>query len=163
VTAALDGGPYLIFDLGGPDSAGAAPAFAIDVRFVLQVLEAEGATPVPLAPDVVEGIINHHGRILTVVDPAPLLELPPQPQAVSQVVILRRAGGAASQVGLKVARTREIVAAGRLEPVDVAGGPAVRCVVRRDHGLIHIVSHEAVLAELGRRFGVDLEAMAAEA
>ena len=145
-------GPYLIFDieLGSAESQDAA--FGLDVAHVAQVLEIESTVAVPLAPSVVEGIVNHQGRILTIVDPAPLLDLPPQAHRATQVVILRRSMGAGGNVGVKVARIRDIVRVDQLEEVDVDAGDAVRCVLRRDRDLIHIVAYQALLAELAKCF-----------
>jgi len=156
--SAPTGGPFLVFEIGEigrPDTSAdesSPDAFAIDVAHVLNVLEAEHVVQVPLSPAVVEGVLNHHGRIVTVIDPAPLLELAPQPDPVAHVVILRRPGGIGGHIGLKVVRTQEIVAAARLEEMALQGGACVDRVVRRERHLIHIVSYDALLSELSDQF-----------
>ena len=158
------GGPFLMFGLGTPAlEESSADTFGIDVEHVMQVLEAEVVVNVPLAPAVVEGVINHHGRILTVVDPAPLLGFEPQPQPVAQVVVLRRPGGIGGHVGLKVVRTQEIVAANRLQRAELGTEAILRaptaaneiltdCVVKWESRLVQILSYDVLLSELGRRF-----------
>ncbi len=154
--------PLLLFDIAQPplDEGGdltdrpvpAPGIFALAVTHILQVMEATVVTPVPLAPAVVEGVLNHHGRIVTIVDPAPLLGLAPQPQPANQVVILRRRAGTAGGVGLKVNRTHEIVAASGLAETDVPPGPGIQRVLRQDPQLVHVISHDALLMELSDCF-----------
>ncbi len=146
-------GPYLIFELGSPDERqNGGDCFALDVASVLGVVETSEVTAVPLAPSVIDGIVNYQGRIVTIFDPAPLLGLEPQPQAAAVVVMLRRPDGGGN-VGLKVWRIREIVAAEQLAVADVPSGGCVGWVARRDTRLIHVISPAPFVAELGLRFG----------
>jgi chemotaxis signal transduction protein len=143
----------LVFEFGSvAERTGRQDIFAIDVDRVLHVIETEHTISVPLAPTVVEGIINHHGRILTIVDPAPLVRLPRQPQPIGQVVILRRRATKGGHIGLKVMRIREIISLTQLEPCDVVTGPGVKQVLRHERDLIHVLSYEAILSELDRCF-----------
>ena len=159
--------PLLLFELAQPppekggalddkdliDRPDPAPGiFALAVTHIMQVMEAGVVTPVPLAPSVVEGVLNHHGRIVTIVDPAPLLGLAPQPQPANQVVILRRRAGMGGGVGLKVNRTFEIVAASDLVEAEVPPGPGIQQVLRQDPKLVHVISHDALLMELSDCF-----------
>lgn len=146
-------GPFLIFELGslgervkGPD------CFALDVAAVLGVVETVDVTAVPLAPDVIEGIVNHQGRIVTIFDPAPILGLEAQPQPAAVVVMLRRPDGGGN-VGLKVSRIREIVAAEGLAASGVPAGGCVAWVAQRDTRLIHVIAPVPFVEELNRRFG----------
>ena len=50
--------------------------YAIEAAFVREVLPLKDLTGVPCAPAFVSGIINVHGRILTVIDPKQLFNLP---------------------------------------------------------------------------------------
>jgi chemotaxis signal transduction protein len=146
-------GPYLVFELTSPgERRNGADSFALELGHVLQVVETPELTRVPLAPPVIEGIVNHHGRIVTVFDPAPLLGLEAQPQAAAQVVIIRRPDGSGN-VGLKTARIREIVTANLLEAVDVPAGPCVGWVARKDTRLIHVIAPVPFIEELVKRFG----------
>ena len=77
----------LLFELG--DSTGTIGTFGIDVANVWQVIEPLALKEVPLCPPIVEGIMSHGGRIVTVVDPSPVLGFTPQDGEVKQVVIVR--------------------------------------------------------------------------
>jgi purine-binding chemotaxis protein CheW len=55
--------------------------FGVDVLHVQEVLRSQPMTPVPQAPDVVEGLINLRGQIVTAIDMRRRLQMP------------RRAGG----------------------------------------------------------------------
>jgi chemotaxis signal transduction protein len=142
--------PHLTFELGLAN--GATADFALDVAQVAQVLEASVPTLVPLAPDVVRGIINHHGRIVTAVDPAMLLGLPRQAASVGQVILLRREGSRKANLGLVVGRVREIVPKAQLERVEVRAGPCISWVAKLKRRLIHVVSLEPLLDGLGQQF-----------
>lgn len=146
-------GPYLVFDIGVADTDDHGGTFAFDVSHVLQVIEPGWISAVPLAPEVVLGIINHHGRIVTVIDPAPLLELAPQPGVVSQAVILRHGVHSPASLGLKVSRIHGIVARGDLAAVDVESRPCVAWVAQAGRRLIHILALEPLLERLSRLFG----------
>ncbi len=74
--------------------------FAVELRFVREVLPAGAVTPVPGAPAVVRGLVNARGTLATAIDVGPmhglaartpragdpvvLLELPPQPWSDGQ-------------------------------------------------------------------------------
>lgn len=150
-------GPFLAFDLavtnGSDASAAGEHTFALDVAAVGKVMEVQRVVRVPLAPAPIEGVINHHGRIVTIVDPAPLFGLPPQSKAPGQVVALQRSGRNNGQVALKVARSDAIVAADALEEVDVPRGPCVAKVVKHQGRLVYVVSHTDLLAALTEVFG----------
>jgi chemotaxis signal transduction protein len=151
-------GPYLIFELASPGERLKGPdCFALDVSTVLGVVEADDITAVPLAPSVIDGIINHNGRIVTIFDPAPILGLPAQPKASSVVVMLRRPDGGGN-VGLRVSRIREIVAKQHLAVAGVPAGGCVDWVAQRDSRLIHVIQPAPFVAELNRRFGREPDA-----
>jgi len=56
--------------------------FGIDVLRVQEVLRFQQMTCVPLAPDVIEGLINLRGQIVTAIDMRRRLGLPPRPADV---------------------------------------------------------------------------------
>ena len=63
--------------------------FAIDVEHAQEVVQPMIATPVPLTSDVVTGLVNLRGQIITAVDMRARLELPPgadQDTAVEQAM-----------------------------------------------------------------------------
>lgn len=146
----------LIFDIGAVARPGkASGAYGIDVTQVLQVLEPGNVSPVPLAPDTVLGIMNHHGRIVTLVDPASILGMGARdldgPE--TRVILLRQGQRSTGNVGLRVARVREIVPIAELKEADVAAGPCVGWVAQHGRRLINILRVEAFLEGLAREFG----------
>jgi purine-binding chemotaxis protein CheW len=71
--------------------------FGVDVLHVQEVLRAQQMTAVPQAPDVIEGLINLRGQIVTAIDMRRRLLLPPREgdeDAMNMVV--RTADGAVS-------------------------------------------------------------------
>lgn len=62
---------YSTFSVGGL-------FFGVEVRKVQEVLRAQEMTNVPLAPDVIEGLINLRGQIVTAIDMRRRLGLPPR-------------------------------------------------------------------------------------
>src|ERR1700693_6294786 len=53
--------------------------FGVDVLNVQEVLRFQQMTPVPQAPQVIEGLINLRGQIVTAIDMRRRLGLPPRP------------------------------------------------------------------------------------
>jgi len=69
----------------------------VDVLDVQEVLREQRLTPVPLAPGVVEGLLNLRGEIVPALDMRRLLELPPREAGESPLsVVVRTAHGAVS-------------------------------------------------------------------
>lgn len=146
-----ESGPFLVFDVGA--SASDEGSFALPVSSVSHVIEPSSLAPVPLAPKVVRGIMNHHGRIVTVVDPSPILGLLPQQAVVSQVVVLRLPKRGLANLGLQIVRSHGIVPKSELTEVKVPEGPCVGSVLRMGKRLIHLVMLDAFLEKLVREFG----------
>lgn len=142
---------YLVVELEGQAAPLEGATFALDVTRVDQVLEAGRLTEVPLAPGVVRGIMGHHGRIVTVVDPAPLLDLAAQPAGVQHVVIVQHRRGRLANLGFQAASIRGIVPAGQLEEVNVAPRANVAWVAQMDKRLVHILALDSLLGRLAER------------
>jgi len=69
----------------------------VDVLKVQEVIRYREMTRVPLAPDMIEGLINLRGQIVTVIDLRRRLELPPRPEWQLPVnVVVRSEDGAVS-------------------------------------------------------------------
>jgi purine-binding chemotaxis protein CheW len=68
--------------------------FGMEVARVQEVVRALPATPVPLAPPVVAGLVNLRGQLVTAIDLRRRLELAPRPdgQAATSVVVRTREG-----------------------------------------------------------------------
>ncbi len=113
---------------------GAEKPYAIDVERVLNVIEPNVMTPVPLLPGLVRGIVSHRGRIVTVVDAGVLLkagaragnDVQVTPNGL-QVLVLRDGSRDTGNVGLEVGRIRTIESAESLgEGVVVVDSEAMR-------------------------------------
>jgi purine-binding chemotaxis protein CheW len=69
--------------------------FGIDVREVQEVLQYQDMVQVPLAADVVRGLINLRGQIVTAIDLRRRLDLPPRSEDVDPMnVVVRSEDGA---------------------------------------------------------------------
>lgn len=51
-------------------------SYGIDVVKIMEIVEVSRLTPVPKAPKWVEGVLNHHGRIATVLNLYTFFDLP---------------------------------------------------------------------------------------
>lgn len=146
-------GPFLVFDIGNGDDPSGGGTFALDVSHVFQVIEPGHVSPVPLAPPVVLGILNHHGRIVTIVDPALLLDLVSPPSTTNQAVILRHGLRGPARLGLRVSRIWGIVPRGDLATVQVQTQPCVAWAAQAGRRLVHVLALEPLLERLSRLFG----------
>jgi purine-binding chemotaxis protein CheW len=73
--------------------------FGVELKGVQEVIRSLDRTKVPLAPDVVSGLINLRGQIVTAVDLRRRLELDPAPSGMlSMNVVVRSDDGAVSLV-----------------------------------------------------------------
>jgi purine-binding chemotaxis protein CheW len=71
--------------------------FGVDVLRVQEVLRFQHMTRVPQAPDVIEGLINLRGQIVTAIDMRRRLRLPPRPGDQTPMnMVVRTEGGAVS-------------------------------------------------------------------
>ncbi|MEO0459695.1 MAG: chemotaxis protein CheW [Myxococcota bacterium] len=147
-----DDDQILIFELEDEHSA-TLGAFGVDVSEVGQVIEPSEPREVPRAPAVVEGIMSYGGRIVTVVDPAPILGFPAQGGLLRHVIIVRDARRAIGNLGLKVSRIRQIVKKTAVAAADIAFGAHVKRVVQFDSRLVHVIDVAAFMDGLAREFG----------
>ncbi len=71
--------------------------FGVDVLNVQEVLRFQPMTPVPQAPEVIEGLINLRGQIVTAIDMRRRLRLPPRAGDKSPMnMVVRTSDGAVS-------------------------------------------------------------------
>jgi purine-binding chemotaxis protein CheW len=72
--------------------------YALEMRYVQEVHALNGLAPLPCTPAFVRGIVNLHGRILSVIDLLPLFGLPQKPlSATDKLIVLRRTPAVASR------------------------------------------------------------------
>jgi purine-binding chemotaxis protein CheW len=81
--------------------------FGIEVQHVQELIRYQEITPVPLAPAVVEGLMNLRGQIVTAVEMRRKLSLPPRDADASPMNIVVRAGD--SVVSLLVDEIGDVV------------------------------------------------------
>jgi purine-binding chemotaxis protein CheW len=73
--------------------------FGVEVERVQEIIRCQEMTRVPLAPEVVDGLINLRGQIVTAVDMRRRLELPPRPTDHQPInVVLHTDDGAISML-----------------------------------------------------------------
>ncbi|MBI3682758.1 MAG: chemotaxis protein CheW [Acidobacteria bacterium] len=119
---------YSTFDVAGFH-------FGIDVLQVQEVLRRQEMTPAPLAPAVIEGLINLRGQIVTAIDMRRRLGLPPRAGGqTSMNVVVRTEDGA---VSLLVDEIGDVVEAdsGSFERPPENLDPAISNLVRGIHKL----------------------------
>jgi purine-binding chemotaxis protein CheW len=82
---------------------------AVDVHAVQEVLRAAPAAPVPSAPDWVEGVIEHRGALLPVLDLRRRFQVTGQADRAEARVLVAEVAG--ERIGLVVDRVTEVLAA----------------------------------------------------
>jgi purine-binding chemotaxis protein CheW len=95
--------------------------YAVELVRAEEVLHRASVTRVPCAPPSVMGVINHRGRIVTVVDLRGFLELPRSEVAEAPYVVVVAAGP--MTFGIAAAGAPEVL---RVRPGDLASPPAAR-------------------------------------
>ncbi len=104
--------------------------FGVDVLRVQEVLAWQPMTPVPLAPEVVEGLINLRGQIVTAVDMRRRLGLPPRDgEAAPMNLVIRTEDGPVSLLVDDIGDVLEADAAAWERPPENLS-PAARELVR---------------------------------
>lgn len=117
---------YVVFQLGGQ-------SYGLHITCVREVERAGRVTPVPGAPPMIHGLINLHGEILPLIDPRPLLGLPPRDGAAGGYLVVVHNPGQEMAVawlvdglgGMALVDPERISAPGQGEPADPAGNGMV--------------------------------------
>lgn len=120
--------------------------FGVDVLHVQEVLRFQQMTPVPQAPEVIEGLINLRGQIVTAIDMRRRLRLPPRvgDQAPMNIVV-RTQDGAISLLVDEIGDVLQMDAStyecppGNLDP---AARDLIRGVYKLKDGLLLILDEE---------------------
>ena len=148
----LEAGHFVLFELDGGHAQEPTVA-ALDVRDVHRVREQVQVTRVPLAPPEIEGIFTHQGRIVTSVDPAPLLGNRVQNCGDSPILILRQSAAHPGTLGLRVSKVRGVAFLEPEEAVEVEGiAPCFLWTRRRSGDTILVMSIHGLIKALGQRF-----------
>jgi purine-binding chemotaxis protein CheW len=141
---AVAGAPseILVFEVGGQH-------YGLPAADVRQILRAVTLTPLPRAPEIVEGVINVRGTIVPVLDIRARFRLPPKPPAHTDHLIVATVGQRAA--ALRVDRVLELVrldagSAERAETV-VPGVQYVAHLARLPAGLVLIHDLDTFLSQ----------------
>ena len=109
--------------------------FGIDVLQVQEVLRHQEMTPVPLAPAVIEGLINLRGQIVTAVDMRRRLGLAPRAGGETAMnVVVRTEDGAVSLLVDEIGDVVEVESSSFERPPENLD-PVIRDLVRGIHKL----------------------------
>ena len=105
--------------------------FGIEVEQVQEIMRFQEITPVALAPDVVKGLINLRGQIVTAVDLRCLLELPDrEPGEVPMNIVVRTPLGAFSLLADRIGDVLELADSSFETPPDNLDGMAKELIKR---------------------------------
>ncbi len=133
---------HVLFRVGGE-------RFALPLESIREVVNPQPPfARVPRAPDSVRGAMNLRGRVVAVVDLAPLVGLPPQPPEGGQVVVLDRERRA---LGFLI---EGVLGVERLEPPEPGAAGAVVRGVASVRGLpVTVLDPDSLAAQSRDLFG----------
>nr|WP_320131496.1 chemotaxis protein CheW [uncultured Holophaga sp.] len=118
VIAGTQRNQFLTFTLGGE-------TFAMEIRFIREIIQYGGLTTVPLMPDFIRGVINLRGAVVPVVDLAVRFRRrPTEPTKRTCIVILEVGEGERlSTLGVLVDNVSEVleISDGEIEPAPSFG------------------------------------------
>jgi purine-binding chemotaxis protein CheW len=133
----------LVFELAGL-------RYGLELHTVREVARAVLITPLPGAPDVVEGVISVRGEITPIYDFRARFGLPPRPLHPDDFIVLAWTGE--RKVGVRCERaewldelSRSVLA--EAPPVALRDGSQLRGVARLEDGLVLIHDLAAFLAD----------------
>jgi purine-binding chemotaxis protein CheW len=124
--------------------------FGVELKGVQEVIRSLDMTRVPLAPEVVSGLINLRGQIVTAVDLRRRLELEPRPPAMLAMnVVVRSEDGAVSLLVDEIGDVVEVEEDTFEPPPETLRG-SVRTVILGVHKLsgrlLHVLDIEKACA-----------------
>ena len=123
--------------------------FGVEVHKVQEVIRYQQMTRVPLAPKVVEGLINLRGQLVTAIDLRTRLGLDVENPEEPMNVVIRNAGGS---VSLLVDEIGDVIAVDREQfentPETLRGVPAelIRGAYKLDEKLLLVLDTDKVIA-----------------
>jgi purine-binding chemotaxis protein CheW len=129
--------------------------FGVDVLRVQEVLRFQQMTRVPQAPDVIEGLINLRGQIVTAIDMRRRLRLPPR--AANQTpmnMVVRTEEGAVSLLVDEIGDVLDVDAAAHERPpenLDPAARELILGVYKLKDRLLLVLDTERTVDLTGRR------------
>jgi purine-binding chemotaxis protein CheW len=115
--------------------------FGVELKGVQEVIRSLEMTKVPLAPDVVSGLINLRGQIVTAVDLRRRLELPPRPPGTPAMnVVVRSDDGSVSLLVDEIGDVVEVEESTFEPPPETLHG-SVRAMILGVHKLNERLMH----------------------
>jgi len=139
----------ILFELSGE-------VWGIDFKDIQEVLAVQKSTPVPKTPAFILGVINHRGKIITVIDFVRLFGEGEDGGQGRRIVHLRSGKG---NVGLLIRSNllmdslpKNSIERGRVEGKStiIPNAPLPRRIVQRDTTEISLVDEEEIMALIGR-------------
>lgn len=119
--------------------------FGVDLKHVQEVIRASDVTRVPLAPEVVAGLINLRGQIVTVIDLRRRLNVESRPGCAHMYVVVRSVNGAVSLLVDEIGNIVEAAQNSFEPPPETLRGP-IRSVIlgvqKLDDRLMHVLDPE---------------------
>lgn len=120
--------------------------FGVDVLRVQEVLRYQQMTIVPQAPEVVEGLINLRGQIVTAIDMRRRLKLPPRPEdQLPMNIVVRTAEGAVSLLVDEIGDVLQMDESNYERPpenLDPAARDLIRGVYKLNDRLLFVLDEE---------------------
>lgn len=117
--------------------------FGIDILQVQEIIRRLPFTRIPLAPTLIEGLVNLRGQIVTVIDMRLRLGLPPrQTDKAPTHMVVRTEGGATSLLVDEIGDMMELSEDTFEPPPDTVRGMArelITGVYKLDHGLLLVL------------------------
>jgi purine-binding chemotaxis protein CheW len=117
--------------------------FGIDILQVQEIIRRLSFTRIPLAPMLIEGLVNLRGQIVTAIDMRRRIGLPPRPEGRQPIhVVVRTEDGAASLLVDEIGDMMELSDEAFEAPPDTVQGPArelISGVYKLEHGLLLIL------------------------
>ncbi|MGD0938431.1 MAG: chemotaxis protein CheW [Terracidiphilus sp.] len=140
----------------GPDASGQFSTFfiedlffGVDVLDVQEVLRAQQMTPVPQAPDVVEGLINLRGQIVTAIDMRRRLHMPKLATGQPPMnIVVSTPDGAVSLLVDEIGDVLDMDASNYERPpdnLDPAARELIRGVYKMKDGLMLVLDTEKAI------------------
>jgi purine-binding chemotaxis protein CheW len=120
--------------------------FGVDVLRVQEVLRFHQMTRVPLSPEVIEGLINLRGQIVTAIDMRRRLKLPPRPAGQAPMnMVVRTEDGAVSLLVDEIGDVLDVDSATYEQPpenLDPAASELIRGIYKLKDRLLLVLDAE---------------------
>lgn len=146
-SSATDNKTFLTFNLG-------SELFAVNVKYVLEVLQSEEITPVPQTPNYIKGIVNFRGEIIPVVDTFKKFNLDEENDENHVTIVMEvELNGKLMKLGASATRVKDVtgIANSEITPVPEIGSgyntEFLTGAVKRDERFVLILNVEKIFSE----------------